>query len=117
MKSSAVSSAMAGLIHPGIAHIALQQNTTASRIRLRGFVCSATKRKPARQSNMHNCYKSITYRAQIGFTRWRHVMARRPGCVSRMDCRRASGMKMASPLQENIVDSGKLPVAAPALSL
>jgi hypothetical protein len=32
MKSSAVSSAMAGLIHPGIAHIALQQNTTASRM-------------------------------------------------------------------------------------
>jgi hypothetical protein len=34
-----------------------------------------------------------------------------------MDCRRANGMKMASPSQENIVDSGKLPVAAPALSL
>jgi hypothetical protein len=31
MKSSAASSAMAGLIHPGIAYTALQQNTTVTR--------------------------------------------------------------------------------------
>jgi hypothetical protein len=43
MKSSAVSSAMAGLIHPGIAYIALQQNTTASRMPASGICVRAAK--------------------------------------------------------------------------
>jgi hypothetical protein len=53
MKSSTVSSAMAGLIHPGIAHIALQQNATASSMPGSGDLCAVQqKRKPARQGNI-----------------------------------------------------------------
>jgi hypothetical protein len=56
MKSSTVSSAMAGLIHPGIAHIALQQNATASRMPAQGICVRCSKNASLRAKTI---YKTI----------------------------------------------------------
>jgi hypothetical protein len=89
---------MAGLVHPGITYIALQQNATASRMPPGGTCVHCSKREARHKQKM---WEIILYHA----------------CVACMGRRRVSGMKMASLRGEDVANSGKLPVAVPVLSL
>jgi hypothetical protein len=108
---------MTGLVHPWIAHIALQQNATASRMPSGGICVQCSKISARHKSKI---YKFILYHALAAHkpaSREADAIAMRPGCAPRMGCRRACGMKLASLPTGDVTNSGKLPVAAPALSL